>query len=338
MALTLHIDTETWRKHLLDYVAAHPAVVPVVKGNGYGFGNSVLAAAATELGVSALAVGTYDEIALVESVFSGDLLVLSPWRPWIDAAPLHDPRVVHTVSRVDDLHELSSSGDRPRVVIEVLTSMRRHGIRVDGLPAIGPLLDGVGFEGWALHLPLAGDTVPEARSLAQRARATRPGPVWVSHVPPARVRELGVPDVRLRVGTALWLGVRGSLTARARVLDVHHLRRGERYGYRQRRARSEGHLVVAAGGTSHGIALEAPSAVTSMRQRAVALATGGLAAVGRSLSPYDIGGKQRWFAEPPHMQCSLLWLPSSVAPPAVGDSLDVDVRLTTTRFDKLVWN
>jgi hypothetical protein len=31
----------------------------------------------------------------------------------------------------------------------------------------------------------------------------------------------------------------------------------------------------------------------------------------------------------------MLFLPSSVAPPAVGDEVDVDVRYTTTTFDKV---
>jgi len=36
------------------------------------------------------------------------------------------------------------------------------------------------------------------------------------------------------------------------------------------------------------------------------------------------------------MQVSLLWLPSSVPPPAVGDELTVEVRMTTTHFDVVV--
>jgi hypothetical protein len=70
-----------------------------------------------------------------------------------------------------------------------------------------------------------------------------------------------------------------------------------------------------------------------MRQRAVSLAKGGLEAAGRSLSPFRVSGKQCWFTEPPHMQCSMIWLPSGAPAPAVGDELDVDVRFTTTLFD-----
>jgi hypothetical protein len=162
--------------------------------------------------------------------------------------------------------------------------------------------------------------------------------LWVSHLSPDKVEELGLSDVRLRVGTALWLAPKGVRKARATVLDVHRLRRGERYGYRQRRAPSDGHLIVVAGGTSHGIALEAPTPAVTLRQRSVSLAKGGLGAAGWALSPFRIAGRQRWFAEPPHMQCSLIWLPGSVLPPPVGVELDVDVRLTTTAFDRISWD
>jgi Alanine racemase, N-terminal domain len=336
--LTLHVDTEAWRRHLVDYVASHPAAVPVVKGNGYGFGNGVLAAAAKELGVSTLAVGTYAEIAEVEAMFGGDLLVMSPWRPWVDDVRLHDRRVIHTVSRLIDLETIANRTERPRVVVEVLTSMRRHGIDAADLPAVAPLLDRVQFEGWALHLPLAGDAAAECVALRSRCHAVRAGQLWVSHLSPDKVEELGLSDVRLRVGTALWLAPKGVRKARATVLDVHRLRRGERYGYRQRRAPSDGHLIVVAGGTSHGIALEAPTPAVTLRQRSVSLAKGGLGAAGWALSPFRIAGRQRWFAEPPHMQCSLIWLPGSVLPPPVGVELDVDVRLTTTAFDRISWD
>ncbi len=46
-----------------------------------------------------------------------------------------------------------------------------------------------------------------------------------------------------------------------------------------------------------------------MRTRAATLARGGLDAVGFVRSPYTIDGKHRLFAEPPHMQSSMLFLP-----------------------------
>jgi hypothetical protein len=68
----------------------------------------------------------------------------------------------------------------------------------------------------------------------------------------------------------------------------------------------------------------------------VTLAKGSLDAAGRALSPFTVSGRQRWFAEPPHMQASMLFLPSSVKPPAVGDEITVDVRYTTTTFDRII--
>ena len=70
-----------------------------------------------------------------------------------------------------------------------------------------------------------------------------------------------------------------------------------------------------------------------MRQRAVALGTGVLESVGRSLSPFIIDGSQRWFLEPPHMHVSLIHVPKGVRVPAVGDEVDVEVRMTTAHFD-----
>ncbi len=164
--------------------------------------------------------------------------------------------------------------------------------------------------------------------------------LWVSHLTAAEVGQAArlAPSAQVvsRVGTRLWLGDRGALRPTGTVLDVHRLRRGDRYGYRQRRAARAGWLLVVAGGTAHGVALSAPTAAASARQRAVAAGTGALEAAGRSLSPFHVAGKQRWFAEPPHMQCSMLLLPVDVAPPAIGDRLAVDVRMTTARFDEVL--
>ena len=91
-----------------------------------------------------------------------------------------------------------------------------------------------------------------------------------------------------------------------------------------------------AGGTAHGIGMEAPTSASSGRQRLVALAQGGLQATGRALSPYTIDGAKRWFLEPPHMQASLVLLPASVTPPAIGDEVPVELRLTTALVDQVV--
>ena len=349
MGVTVRLDEPRWQAHLATVVADTPAVVPVVKGHGYGFGLVRLASECRRLGVDTIAVGMASEVGVVRGAFEGDVVVLQPYEP--ADGPAHtltsDPRVITTVSRLDDLRGLAAAEGRPRVLLEVLTSMRRHGLSVDDLAAAGPLLEDVTFEGWTIHLPLREDgRYAEAVRLARAALAVAPGTLWLSHLPADQVRRLGVElggsegaiPVRARVGTRLWLGDAAGRRTSATVLDVHPVRRGERAGYRGRVVPGDGWVVVVAGGTSHGVGLEAPTSASSWRQRATALATGSLEAMGRALSPFTIDGRKRWFLEPPHMQSSLVFLPASASPPDVGDEVPVELRLTIATPDAVILN
>jgi hypothetical protein len=93
---------------------------------------------------------------------------------------------------------------------------------------------------------------------------------------------------------------------------------------------------VVSGGTSHGIGLEAPTSGATLRDRAARLARGGLDAAGFVRSPFTVSGKHRLFAEPPHMQASMLFVPRGASVPPVGTEVDVQVRFTTTTFDRVV--
>ncbi|MGY2876913.1 hypothetical protein ACVW00_004103 [Marmoricola sp. URHA0025 HA25] len=354
MSLVLHVDGERWRAHLRRVAAAGPGLVPVAKGNGYGFGNGRLARrtqwlAGLGLGCDTLAVGTYAELDDVAQRFDGDLLVLSPWRPWGDATDhTGDERVIHTVGRLSDLEALVQAPGRPRVALERLTSMKRHGFTARGLREAASLAGhGVRVEGVSIHLPLdQGENLAEARQLMTDVVAAgfdkldgRGARVWVSHLGGADLAELATeyPDFefRPRVGTDLWLGDRGALRVTARVLDSHPVERGEQFGYRGRAVPRTGTLLVVSGGTAHGIGLEAPTGEGSVRARAATLARGGLDALGMVKSPYTVAGKARYFAEPPHMQASMLFLPSGAEVPATGEEVDVRVRFTATTFDRV---
>src|SRR5262249_58721318 len=110
------------------------------------------------LGADQMAVGTYEEAPEALKRFPGDVLVVSPGRPF-SRAP-QDRRLVHTVGRAEDLKALAaaggeggageSGGRRPRVLLEGLTSMRRHGMTPELLRGLD--LSGVTVEGLALHL------------------------------------------------------------------------------------------------------------------------------------------------------------------------------------------
>lgn len=343
MSLTLYVDGDRWRAHLRRIMESHPGLVPVIKGNGYGLGNPRLARKAGWLGADTVAVGTYAEVEDVRSRFDGTILVLTPWRPFEERV-VYDARIVHTVSRLEDLDALLERDDRPRIVLERLTSMRRHGLTARELREAGSrLTDAVTVEGVALHLPMAhGSHLAEVERLMTDvvAAGLPTHTVYVSHLTDVELARLraSYPDYELRprVGTNLWLGDRGALAVRASVLDAHPVERGDVFGYRGRSAPKHGTILVVSGGTAQGIGLEAPSAADSLRQRAVSLAKGGLDAAGFVRSPYTIGGKQRLFAEPPHMQASMLFLPHGAPVPSVGDEVDVRVRFTTTTFDRTV--
>ena len=127
MSLTLTVDGPRWRAHLESVADAHPGIVPVAKGNGYGFTLGRLARKAQWLPTAAttsttLAVGTYDEIARGRHP-------LGRRHPGADsvaavrAAARPDERmanrVIHTVSRLDDLEQLLGARPRPaRIVLE----------------------------------------------------------------------------------------------------------------------------------------------------------------------------------------------------------------------------
>lgn len=353
MSLTLTVDGERWRAHLRSFAESHPGLTPVAKGNGYGFTLGRLARRTQwledqGLGTDTLAVGTYEELPEVADRFDGDLLVLTPWRPFVpDLEPGLADRVVHTVGRPGDLDALLDRQPGARLVLERMTSMLRHGLTATELWGASAQLRahrGARLEGIALHLPLAqGSHLAEVSRLLNDVvgmELDAPPTVWVSHLTDDELTRLRTSyadfTFRPRVGTALWLGDRSALRVTATVLDVHEVARGDAFGYRGRTAPKAGHLLVVSGGTAHGIGLESPTGESTLKARAATLARGGLDAVGFVRSPFSIDGKQRLFAEPPHMQASMLFLPAGARVPEVGDQIDVRVRYTATTFDRVV--
>ncbi|WP_431780541.1 alanine racemase [Streptomyces chumphonensis] len=341
MALSLYVNTSSWRAHQQTVLEQFPGIVPVCKGNGYGFGHQRLADEVTRFGSDILAVGTTYEAARMKDWFSGDLLVLTPFRRSEEPVPLPD-RVIRSVSSVDGVGALVGA----RVVIEVMSSMKRHGVQEEDLAKLRASIEDVRLEGFAIHLPLdrtdGSDAVEEVIGWMDRLRAARLplDTMFVSHLRADEFQRLQqqFPQTRFRarIGTRLWLGDHATTQYKGAVLDVTQVARGDRFGYRQQKAPGDGWLVVVAGGTSHGVGLEAPKALQGMTSRAKGVARAGLATVNRNLSPFVWDGKQRWFAEPPHMQVSILFVPAEAREPHVGDELEAHLRHTTTTFDRLV--
>lgn len=359
MTFSISIAGDLWRAHtqaVRDRVhGAEAALIPVVKANGYGLGQKLLAAEATRLGVRAIAVGTVFEIDHVVDAFQGDVIVLEPIDPRDETAAAKwstlsqsevAPRLIATIATSRGLDLVIDTFTHPRVVLEGLTSMRRFGFDGPKLHeawkhAAQAAAEGrLRLHGLAVHLPLQpnSEDFDEVLQLADEiADVDAAAHVMLSHVDVSQLEMLRRhnPDLRfsLRMGTELWLGNRSFLTAQGTVLSVHRVQRGQTFGYNHRRARSNGFIVTVSGGTTHGIALHAPSPARSMRQRLIALGLGVLDSIGRAKSPFTFNGTELWFVEPPHQLVSMLWLPGHVEPPQVGSRLAATVRYTITNAD-----
>ena len=80
MTLRLTVATHEWHEAQRRLQEQVPGLVPVAKGNGYGFGLDVLAREATRMRAGVLAVGTAHEVTTVRLAgWRGDVVV-----SWID--------------------------------------------------------------------------------------------------------------------------------------------------------------------------------------------------------------------------------------------------------------
>lgn len=332
--LTLHIDAERWRHHISHYVARYQGdLVPVIKGNGYGFGIPTLAREAKTFEAETIACYSAEEAAVIRSQFSGDVLLLSP------SEHLDEGWIIHTVSPISKAFNNTAP---KRYVLEILSPVKRHGFEIDEIQqALEHFNENGKCVGLALHLPIVqkNSIVNWIHSQLKKLDGAKISPeaysnsIWLSHISAEDLISLKKthPQIRwrIRVGTDLWLGARTSLTATATVIDRHLISSGERIGYRQRTP-GDGWLVIASGGTSQGIGLEVPTQGIRTLIKSIARL------FGWSPSPYSWNGRALSFAEAPHMHNSLLLVKTKSAP-EIGEEIGLNVRFTTTSFDEVVF-
>ena len=309
MTVRLTVDEAAWRAHVAAVVAAVPGLVPVVKGNGYGFGRHRLARLAVDLtGAGTLAVGTVHELADVPD--GVDATVLTP----VVERPTHDvvARAILTVGAPEHVDALRGTG--ARVLVKLTSAMRRFGRGGELVEAArGAGLDVVGV---SVHPPLAGDDAAHVRDVVAALEGVDRGlDAWVSHLSPEAARALpGGRRHRLRLGTALWHGDKSSLHLDADVLDARPMRAGTPLGYRQAPAATDGTVLVIGAGTAHGVH-PLPD--------------------GRS--PFHFERRRLALHEPPHMHVAMCVVPDGDPCPTIGDRVDVQRPLTTTTVDDVVW-
>ncbi len=319
MTVRLTVDRAAWLAHVAGTTESYgPRLVPVVKGNGYGFGRALLHEAVRSTGALAVCVGTVHEAHDAPAALTP--VVLTPTL----SAP-STTRAVLTVGDIRHVHALRHWGGR--VMVKLEGSMRRYGAAPESLTELVAAVAeaGLQLDAFALHLPLAGtDDDRRAEVEAWLARLPTGAPLWVSHLAPSTFRELQQhhPDraMHIRVGTRLWHGTpRGPfLRLTADVLDVRPIRAGEVAGYRHTPVPCDGTLVAVAGGTAAGIH---PLDDDDPTRR----------------SPFHFARTRLALLEPPHMHTSLVVVPSGAPCPKVGDRVDVQRPLTTTLADEIEW-
>jgi alanine racemase len=374
MTFSLTVDATKFRGHLVSvmnqYAQAGADLVPVIKGNGYGFGRTNLAREASRLGANRIAIGTVWELEQSLVDFAGEVVVLEPFNASDQAAKELWQRILsHGASRVivtlSDLDFAGVAGVGAKLIyLEGKTSLDRFGLTASEISQVSNA-NGLTVRGLSLHMPISDPkkvidaTTEISSSINSKKISGRLLEIWnwivayqdlavtsqharhisLSHVTSADLIELKVMcksynyelTFEVRVGTQLWLGENSSCKVQGTVLEIHELTDHQRVGYRQVDSHGYKRLVVVSGGTAHGVALAAPSTSGSMRQRGISIAEGVSQALGKVRSPFSYKGENLIFAEPPHMQVSMLW--SNDMSLNVGDQLACNVRNTTTTFD-----
>ena len=305
MTIRLTVDRARWWQHVTDVAGGVTGLVPVVKGNGYGFGRRELATIASELS-ALLAVGTIHEVAdLPESVVP---IVLTP-----TLRPPADERPVLTVGHGDHIDALR--GWTGRVIVKLESDMHRYGNGTDLVARAQQA--GLRTVGVAIHPPLAGTDAEHRDQIVRRLPDIDPSlDVWVSHLAPDTYDSLPATHrYKLRLGTYLWHGDRGALRLEADVLDTKWVRAGTTVGYRRTEVPGDGTLLMVGAGSANGVA-----------------------ALDDGRSPFHHRRERLHLLEAPHMHTSMLFVAAGGATPGIGDWVDLQRPLTMTTVDELRWD
>ncbi|HUF97744.1 MAG TPA: alanine racemase [Ilumatobacter sp.] len=304
MTIRLTVDRERWWHHVTDVAAVTPGLVPVVKGNGYGFGRVGLASIAIELS-PLLAVGTVHELEGLPEAATP--IVLTP-----TLAPPATTEVVLTVGSFAHIEALRGWGGR--VIVKLASPMQRYGGDIS-LVADAQLA-GLRTVGVAIHPPLAGDDEARREHIVEQLPMIDPSlDVWVSHLSPSTYESLPTShQYKLRCGSYLWHGDRGAIRLEADVLDLRPVRTGMSAGYRLVPIQEDGTIVMVGAGSANGV-----TALTDGR------------------SPFHFQRQRLDLLEPPHMHTSMLFVPNGQPVPGVGDWVDVQRPLINTHADELRW-
>ena len=316
MTIRLAVNEARWQAHVQGVARSMPGLVPVVKGNGYGFRRWNLMPLAGQL-ANEVAVGTVFEARDIPANVTAIVLT-----PTLTAPPKNlPPDTMLTVGSPHHVMALASAHWRGNVIVKLQSSTMRFGITPENFE---PLIADIAaasctVRGYSIHPPLEGDTASHLRDITSWLDMLDPSlPIYVSHLEPAAYAKLRsenpTRDFRIRLGTSLWHGNKSMMQLSADVLDRHPVESGSRAGYRQNLINGPGEIVLVGCGTAHGV---------------VPLLDG--------RSPFHYQRQRLNMLEAPHMHTSMLFVARGRPTPSVGEWIDVQQPLTRVQVDLLQW-
>lgn len=316
VTIRLAVHEAKWLQHVQSVARDHPGLVPVVKGNGYGFRRWNLMPLAGQL-ANEVAVGTVFEVRDIPSNVTPIVLT-----PTLTAPPKNLPlNAVLTVGSPHHVVALSTAGWSGNVIVKLQSSMTRYGIGHENLAS---LLDDIAnarctVQGFSIHLPLEGDAVTHVKEIETWLPHLDPSvPVYISHVDAQAYAKLRKDNpqhqFRIRLGTTLWHGDKSMMQLSADIVDHHPIESGSRAGYRQVKVDGPGEIVLVGCGTAHGV-FPLPD--------------------GRS--PFHYQRQRLNMLEHPHMHTTMLFVARGRPIPSIGEWIDVQQPLTRVQVDLLQW-
>ena len=320
MTLRLTVESGAWHAHVRDVVASYGDVLPVVKGNGYGFGRAELMPHAQAISRD-VAVGTVHELTDVSATQRP--FVLTPVGVGVDNVARRD--AVLAITSTHDLGVLKQLGVANPVVIKIESSMHRYGSAANEAEDLRKRAEAAGHQvvAWSVHLPLAGsDDSHASEAIAIASGLATDLPLHLSHIGAAvqQVRASTSHHVVMRTGTHLWLGDKSMVALHADVIAVRTTT-ASAAGYRATKISTGANtcLVMVGCGSSHGVG-----------------ALGSVDALGGGSSPFHFARQRLAMLEPPHMHTTMLSVDGDPCPQA-GDWVDVQQPMTRVYPDVIAW-
>lgn len=313
MTLVLTVNSDAWNKHVDSLTSAISGLVPVVKGNGYGFGRDWLAERAARVATT-LAVGTVFEVG---SVPAGVIpMVLTP-----TLEIPHDLRA-DAILTVGSLAHITAVSGKPRnVVIKIRSSMNRYGASAGDVTELinQCRANNLQVHGVSIHPPLVGTSIEHRLEIENLLSTINPSlPAWLSHVDPDDFTDLQSRHPErlwfLRLGSPLWHGDKSALKLTADVLETLPVTTHQKVGYRGAEITENGTVIMVGCGSSHGV---------------VPLID--------NVSPFHFIRQRMQLLEAPYMHTSMCFIPSGQPTPNIGDQIDVQRPLINAAVDRINW-